>query len=35
MRQESWQTMHDILVEQGLIDAPIDVTTVYTDEFLK
>ena len=35
MRPEIWQNMHDILLEQGLITAPIDVTTVYTNEFVE
>ncbi len=33
MRPEAWQTMHDVLLEQGLIAGPVDLTTVYTNEF--
>jgi len=33
MRPEIWQTMHDVLLEQGLIAAPVDLTAVYTNEF--
>ena len=33
MRPEAWQTMHDVLLEQGLIAEPVDLTTVYTNEF--
>jgi NitT/TauT family transport system substrate-binding protein len=35
MRPEIWQTMHDILLEQGLIGAPVDLTSVYTNEFVE
>lgn len=34
MKPEIWQQMHDILLEQGFIDAPFDVKTVYTNEFV-
>jgi len=34
MRPEVWQEMHDILLEQGLIDAPVDLSKVYTNEFV-
>jgi NitT/TauT family transport system substrate-binding protein len=35
MRPEIWQTMHDILLEQGLIEAPVDLNAVYTNEFVE
>jgi NitT/TauT family transport system substrate-binding protein len=35
MRPEIWQTMHDILLEQGLIDAPVDLDAVYTNQFVE
>lgn len=35
MKPEIWQTMHDIVLEQGLITAPVDMTTVYTNEFVE
>lgn len=35
MKPEIWRTMHDILLEQGLIAAPVDLTTVYTNEFVE
>jgi len=34
MRPEIWQTMHDVLLEQGLIAEPVDLTAVYTNEFV-
>jgi NitT/TauT family transport system substrate-binding protein len=35
MRAEVWEGMHDILLEQGLLDEPLDVDEVYTMEFLQ
>jgi len=35
MRAEVWQGMHDMLLEQGLLDAPVDLDKVYTMEFLR
>ena len=35
MRAEVWQGMHDILLEQGLLDGPVDLDQVYTMEFLQ
>jgi len=35
MRAERWQSMHDILLEQGLLDTPLDVNEAYTIEFLQ
>lgn len=35
MRSTIWQTMHDVLLEQGLISGPVDLTTVYTNEFVE
>jgi len=35
MRAEAWQGTHDILLEQGLLAAPVDVEKVYTIEFLQ
>ncbi|OQY26760.1 MAG: hypothetical protein B6243_13740 [Anaerolineaceae bacterium 4572_5.2] len=35
MRPVVWQEMHDIALEQGLIDAPVDLSTVYTNEFVE
>jgi len=34
MRAEVWQGTHDILLEQGLLDGPVDLDDVYTMEFL-
>ena len=33
MRSEAWQQISDILVDQGVIDAAVDVKAVYTNEF--
>ncbi len=35
MRADVWQEMHDILLEQGLMDEPVDLDQVYTMEFLQ
>lgn len=35
MRADTWQYMHDILLEQGFVADAIDVTTVYTNEFVE
>ena len=35
MRAEVWQGTHDILLEQGLLDEPVDLAEVYTMEFLQ
>ena len=35
MRAEVWEGMHDILLEQGILDEPLDVDEVYTMEFLQ
>jgi len=35
MRAEVWQGMHDILLEHGLLDEPLDLDEVYTMEFLQ
>ena len=35
MRAEVWQGMQDTLLEQGLLDGPVDVEDVYTIEFLQ
>ena len=34
MRAEVWREMHDTLLEQGILDEPLDLDTVYTLEFL-
>lgn len=34
MEPEIWQEMMDVMVEQGILSAPFDVTTVYTNEFV-
>ncbi len=34
MREEVWRGTHDILLEQGLVDGPVDVDEVYTMRFL-
>ncbi|MBL7065872.1 MAG: ABC transporter substrate-binding protein [Anaerolineae bacterium] len=34
MRAEVWRRMHDILVEQGILEAPVDLEKAYTMEFL-
>ncbi|HJX37135.1 MAG TPA: hypothetical protein VJ714_00915, partial [Anaerolineae bacterium] len=35
MRDEVWQGMYDILLEQALLDQPFDVHEAYTMEFLE
>jgi NitT/TauT family transport system substrate-binding protein len=35
MHSEAWQQINDILVDQGVIDAAVDVKTVYTNEFVE
>lgn len=35
MRPEIWQQMHDVLLEQGLLSQPLDITTTYTNEFVE
>jgi NitT/TauT family transport system substrate-binding protein len=35
MRAEVWQGTHDILLEQGLLDGPVELDKVYTMEFLQ
>jgi len=35
MRAEVWQGMHDILLEQGILEGTLDVGDVYTMEFLE
>ena len=35
MRPEVWQQMHDMLLEQGLLSEPLDITTAYTNEFIE
>jgi NitT/TauT family transport system substrate-binding protein len=35
MRPEVWQQMYDVLLDQDLIAQPIDITTVYTNEFVE
>ena len=35
MRGERWAGIHDVLLEQGVLDAPVDVSQVYTMEFLQ
>jgi NitT/TauT family transport system substrate-binding protein len=35
MRPEIWQQMHDTLLGQGLITAPVDLATVYTNDFVE
>ena len=35
MRAEVWEGMHDILLEQGILEEPFDVGEVYTMEFLE
>lgn len=35
MEPQVWQEMMDVMVEQGILDQPIDVTTVYTNEFVE
>jgi NitT/TauT family transport system substrate-binding protein len=34
MRAEVWQGMHEMLLEQGILDEPVDLDKVYTMEFL-
>lgn len=33
--KERWETIQDILIKMGLMRAPVDVTKVFTNEFLK
>jgi len=35
MDEAAWKTMHDILLEQGVISAPVDLKQVYTNEFIE
>ena len=35
MRAEVWQGMHDILLEQGILDEPVDLDKVYRMQFLQ
>lgn len=35
MRPEVWQGMHQILLEQGILEEPVDVGQAYTMEFLE
>ncbi len=35
MSPDVWQDMHDTLLERGLIDSPVDLSTVYTNEFVE
>lgn len=35
MRDEVWEGMYDVLLEQGLLDEPFDVHEAYTMEFLQ
>ena len=35
MRAEVWQGVHDMLLEQGILNEPLDVGEVYTMEFLE
>jgi len=35
MREEVWQEMHDILFDRGLIEEGVDMTAVYTNEFVE
>jgi len=34
MRAEVWRLMHDILLEQGILEAPVDLEKAHTMEFL-
>ena len=34
MQAEAWQTAHEILLDQGLLDAPLNLEEAYTLEFL-
>jgi NitT/TauT family transport system substrate-binding protein len=35
MQADAWSGMHDILVNQGILDSPLDMSQVYTMEFLE
>ena len=35
MRADIWQGMLDVFVEQGLLDAPLDIKEIYTMQFLE
>jgi hypothetical protein len=35
MDEEVWQSTQDILLEQKFISAPIDLKTMYTNEFVE
>jgi NitT/TauT family transport system substrate-binding protein len=35
MRPKVWQGMHDMLLEQGILDEPVEMDRVYTMEFLE
>jgi len=35
MSEDVWTEMHDVLLERGLIEEPVDLSTVYTNEFVE
>lgn len=35
MEEKQWQQAHDILLEQGFLDGSLDVSQVYTNEFIE
>ncbi len=35
MEAQTWQNIHDILLTQGIISEPLDLDTVYTNEFIE
>jgi hypothetical protein len=35
MDSDLWQNMHDVLLEQGLIDETVNISPVYTNEFVE
>ena len=35
MDNDVWKVTQDVLVEQGIIPAPVDLSTLYTDQFVE
>jgi hypothetical protein len=34
MTQEAWQTLHDLLLEGQIISEPLDLSAVWTNDYL-
>ncbi len=35
MEERVWQNVHDVLLNQGVIEAPLDIDTLYTNQFVE